>query len=40
MVNVNIGTNHIQLNGMKHDNCVSRALHKKKYNFKSLIQTF
>ncbi len=30
MVDVNIRTNHIQLNGMKHDNRVGRVLHKEK----------
>lgn len=40
MVDVNIGINHIQLNGMKCGNCVGRVLYKKKCNFKSLIQTF
>ncbi len=27
------GTNHIQLNGMKRDNCVGRVLHKEKVQF-------
>jgi hypothetical protein len=30
MVDVNIGTNHIQLNGMKRDNCVGKVLDTKK----------
>jgi hypothetical protein len=33
MVDVNIGTNHIQLNGMKCDNCVGGVLHKEKVQF-------
>ncbi len=33
MVDVNIRTNHIQLNRMKHDNCVGRVLHKEKVQF-------